>query len=968
MTNVAGLIKSKKSKITIQKQPTFIKKPQSITVNQTETGKIDCQIDALPQAKVTWLIGGKPVSPKDGYETTFDVKTGVATLIVKNITTKHAGPITVRAENTAGTAEETADINVRSAPIVIKPLADTEVVAKHDAIFTCEFQSSPQATVQWFFNGKPITPSPNKYEISFDAKTNQHKLIIKNATLNDNGTYSAQATNELGKVQTEAKLNVTNAPEFVSGLTDKTVIEKETIELIVKVSGTPQPTLTWLKAGKEIKPDEKKYTIVPIDKDGNAKLIIKNIAEDDQALYSCVAKNKVGTNQTDGQLKVTAPLKFIQPLQDTDVLNTQNATLTCEVQGIPKANVKWYFNDVELKSTQKQTIAAKQNVHTLTINRADQTDAGIYKAVADNGTGKTVETACTLAVGSKPKVEGKPSDVTVTVEQPAVLECTFSGVPKPEVTWYKDNTPIVPDQRVTIHEDKPNVHSLKIARSQLDDKAVYTCKAKNRFGDVEAKMNLTVNSIKPTIVRDLQDEQIVEKGKPLVLQVEITGLPQPQVKWYKGNDEINPKDYQITFDNKQTYTLTVPNCSPEYQAEYSVQATNPGGTVKSKKTKVVVQKKPEFIKLPQSQTVKDGQPVVFDAQIDAYPQPKVTWLKNGKPLTPDLGFESQFDVKTGQITLKHKGATPKQAGELICRVENSAGTTDAPVTLDVQTAPVITKKLSDQEVLIDNELRFVVEINGSPSPKITWTKDDTPVKPDANHIIENNGTTHTLIIKNAKPTDEGKYRVTAENPIGRVESTGQLTILEHPFVDQPFGDITQPVGSDVSLKCKVIGGRPKATVSWLKNGKEFKPDDRHKITSLPDGTCELTIKSLDETDNQDKYTLLVKNKVGQKEINSTVTVKAPLEFVQPLKDQDVLSQSPFVLTVETNGIPKPTVKWYFNDQEIKNTPKTKIDSKQNLHTLSIPKAELTDEGVYKCIATNPDGTIETKANVSVCSM
>ena len=71
----------------------------------------------------------------------------------------------------------------------------------------------------------------------------------------------------------------------------------------------------------------------------------------------------------------------------------------------------------------------------------------------------------------KPKVEGKPTDITVNVEQPAVLECTFSGFPKPEVTWYKDNVPVTSDQRVTIHEDKPNVHSLKIARSQMDDKA-----------------------------------------------------------------------------------------------------------------------------------------------------------------------------------------------------------------------------------------------------------------------------------------------------------------------------------------------------------------------------------------------------------------------------------------------------------------------------------------------------------------
>ena len=228
----------------------------------------------------------------------------------------------------------------------------------------------------------------------------------------------------------------------------------------------------------------------------------------------------------------------------------------------------------------------------------------------------------------KPKVEGKPVDVTTNVSQPAVLECTFSGSPKPEVTWFKDNTPITADQRVTIREDKPNVHSLHFAESQLEDKGSYTCKAKNRFGEVDAKISLNVSSIKPVIVRDLQDQQIVEKGKTLELQVEITGVPQPQVKWFKGNDEITPathKDYQLTFDDKQTYTLLVENCSPDHQADYSVQATNPGGTVKSKKTKVTVQKKPEFIKAPQSQTVKEGQAVVFDAQVDAYPQPKVTW-------------------------------------------------------------------------------------------------------------------------------------------------------------------------------------------------------------------------------------------------------------------------------------------------------------------------------------------------------
>lgn len=211
--------------------------------------------------------------------------------------------------------------------------------------------------------------------------------------------------------------------------------------------------------------------------------------------------------------------------------------------------------------------------------------------------------------------------------------------------------------------------------------------------------------------------------------------------------------------------------------------------------------------------------------------------------------------------------------------------------------------------MIDNEVRLIVEVAGSPAPQITWTKDNTPIQADANHILESNNTTHTLTIKNVKATDEGKYCVTAENVLGQVESTGQLTVLEQPIIDQPFGDITQPLGSDVTLKCRIIGGRPKATVTWLKNGKEFKGDDRHIISTSPDGTSELLIKSLDETENQAKYTLLVKNKVGQKEIHSTITVKAPLEFVQGLKDQDILAQSPCVLTVEINGIPKPTLKW-----------------------------------------------------------
>jgi Immunoglobulin I-set domain len=124
------------------------------------------------------------------------------------------------------------------------------------------FKASPQTTVKWFCNGKPISPSSNKYDISYDTKTNQHKLIIKNITLNDSENYSTKTSNKLGQIQTKAKLTVTNASDFISDLQDKTVIAKDTVELNVKVTGTPQPTLTCLKAGKEIKSDKKTKNIL----------------------------------------------------------------------------------------------------------------------------------------------------------------------------------------------------------------------------------------------------------------------------------------------------------------------------------------------------------------------------------------------------------------------------------------------------------------------------------------------------------------------------------------------------------------------------------------------------------------------------------------------------------------------------------------------------------------------------------
>ena len=59
-----------------------------------------------------------------------------------------------------------------------------------------------------------------------------------------------------------------------------------------------------------------------------------------------------------------------------------------------------FFNDVELKNSTKHKIEAKQNVFSLTVNKSDHPDVGIYRVHVDNGIDHTDQTA-KLSVGGK---------------------------------------------------------------------------------------------------------------------------------------------------------------------------------------------------------------------------------------------------------------------------------------------------------------------------------------------------------------------------------------------------------------------------------------------------------------------------------------------------------------------------------------------------------------------------------------
>lgn len=93
----------------------------------------------------------------------------------------------------------------------------------------------------------------------------------------------------------------------------------------------------------------------------------------------------------------------------------------------------------------------------------------------------------------KPKVEGKPADVTCLLGETAKLNVKFSAVPKPNITWHKaDGTEVKPDSRIQIINDDNGQSTLVINDATAQDTQPYTARATNKVGSVDAKVNLTV--------------------------------------------------------------------------------------------------------------------------------------------------------------------------------------------------------------------------------------------------------------------------------------------------------------------------------------------------------------------------------------------------------------------------------------------------------------------------------------------
>ena len=980
--NPAGVVKTKKVKVTVQQTPVFLKAPQDASVSQGKDVTYEAELSGFPTPKVTWLLNGKPLTPNADCTINFDTKTQKATLTIRKVDAdKHKGAITCQVENPAGKITHDVKLDVRTQPKISKPLKDESIVEGQDVTLTIEAVGNPAPKPEWYLNDKPIPANDQHFQVITPKEGNVYELKIKQAKPTDEGTYKVVMKNSEGEIVSQAKLDVHTVPVIGSVPAKIEALQGQQVVIPVKVSGRPKPEVTFLKDKKDVTTleDKSRFRIEHDDKTNEVRLIISDVREDDQGKYTIRAKNPAQIVEETTNLVVKAPLAFIDKLQDTDVISGQNLVLTCRCQGIPKPTVKWFQNDNEIKSTTKQKIESKPDgTETLTINRVDLTDSGDFKVVITNPDG-TIASTCHVDVLTKPKIDGKPQDVQVTLGEPAELTVKLSGLPKPNVQWLKNGQPFnIDNKRVKVIQ-KDDSCSLLIENTQLDDKAVYTLKATNKAGEVESpKLTLNVSAIAPKLKSDLVKDIVAQTGERVPLTIKASGT-KPKVTWFKDGEEVVTtveEGYEIV-EEEETYTLLIKNAKPTNSGEYQAVVTNDVGQVKSKKIKVQVQKAPELKKKPQALVkVKEGQPAQFDCEFDGNPSPKVTWLRDGKPLTPRDGFDIQTDVITGRSVLKINQTTSKHSGPITLRLENSVGNPiEETVQLEVETAPqLLQKPPATTEAFINQTCIIPFKCASSPKPTIKLFKNEIQVPLNGDHYElvpnPNDSTSFEIRIKNVRPDDDGNYRLLIENPLGKIDSNIQVTTVENVSIKPTKPNKTDLKQHDTLTLEFQVDGKPKPEIAFMKDGKEVKPSPKTQITyDEKTKICRLVTTDVGQED-QGVYTLIAKNRLGKQETEPVkVTVTAPITVKTKLPETtDGIAGEQVVLTVEADGLPQPKVTWLCNGQPLKTSPKYRIETpkdKPNQINLIITKLDTNDTGKYTAVIDNGLEKVETNTKLTV---
>ncbi|KFM71227.1 Muscle M-line assembly protein unc-89, partial [Stegodyphus mimosarum] len=992
--------------LVVTSAPKFTKLMKNANVMINEDIEFVVEIEGSPEPSVSWCKDGQQLTPSERIKITSDGK--IRKLVIKKAQTEDSGNYSCIIKNEHGSQGGYGAVQVNSPAKIVRGLSDVSSSCGEDAAFNVTVSGNPAPKLKWSKDGSELKIDGSRI-IQREESESSYTLLIKKTTITDKGEYQCEVTNKYGKDTSKGKLIIKEKPKFEKKLTDVEANETDDIVFNLKIEGSPKPTVSWTKDGKELKIDGKHVEVKTDESDDSLTVIIHKSTTEDSGEYTCTITNTEGSEKTTSKVVVKAeevseeeeseeePEKetekkpeveapaFTKELKDVTVKEGDTVEFTVKFTGKPEA--KWSKDGAELKIDNKHLEYKKEEADdslTLVLKDARVEDSGKYTCTITNSSGST-STSSKVTVTAEEKAPSFTKglkDISVKENETVNFTVKFNGKPKPSVKWDKDGAELTIDSKhfEQRYEEAEDSLTLVLNKATKEDSGKYTCTITNSAGSETTSSKLVVEAeeIAPTFTQGLKD-QTVKENETVNFTVKFSGKPKPTFKWDKDGAEltIDSKHVEQRYEEAEdSLTLVLNKATKEDAGKYTCTITNSAGSEKTSSKLEVSESvtSPSILKELKSVTAVEDESVDLTVKFDGTPKPTVKWQKDGQDIEID---DDHYEVTTedDSVTLTINDITADDAGKYSCVISNLGGstTTSADVTVKEQTnAPKFVKGLKDQFVKEEQTVKFTVKFTGKPKPTAKWTKDGAELVIDGDRVksVEEAEDSLTIILEDTKKEDAGKYSCTITNSEGSDTSTCKLTVSESsssPEFTQKLKDKEVKEGTTAEFTVKFTG-KPTPTAKWTFDSDELTIDNTHIELKTEEDGASLTLVIKNTTkDDSGKYSCTITNSFGSQSCSGKLTVSAAPQIVKPLEDVEAEEGASLKLNVKYEGRPEPAVVWKKDgsvlDMDLKHY-KTTIESDDSV-SLVVEKLTKEDVGKYTCELTNPHGTASTSGNVTV---
>ncbi|XP_067287545.1 neurofascin homolog (chicken) a isoform X14 [Pseudorasbora parva] len=281
--------------VQVKAAPYWLDKPTNLVLAPDENGRLVCRANGNPKPTIQWLVNGEPIEsslPNPNQQVLGD------TIMFHSVQIGGSAVYQCNASNEHGYLLANAFVSILDmAPRMLGPKNQLiKVIENNRTFLDCPFFGSPFPLLRWFKNGLGSGLDGGHYKLYHNGT-----LEINQARPEDQGTYTCVASNMLGKMENQVRLEVKEPTRIVRAPEPVTQPRGSTVrfDCRVKHDSSLPATVTWLKDDKPLS-----FGWMSRFKKDDESLTIYNVYPEDGGTYTCTAKTEIDEDSTSARLTV----------------------------------------------------------------------------------------------------------------------------------------------------------------------------------------------------------------------------------------------------------------------------------------------------------------------------------------------------------------------------------------------------------------------------------------------------------------------------------------------------------------------------------------------------------------------------------------------------------------------------------------------------------------------------------------